>query len=253
MKLNSDTYFSPEAQRKYMSASQYKAFLKCPAAALAEIRGEWKRADTQSLALGSYVDALLFNEAEWMDRHEAEIHTKKGELRAEFRAAENAAMRAYADPMFRRYVSGQAQVIRTGEISGVPFRIKMDSYHPGRAIVDLKYMRDFSSMYSPTEGRRVNFAYYWGYDIQGAIYQAIEGGNLPFFIAGITKQTPADFAIFAINQQRLNDKLREIEALAPSFQRMKDGEEEAPHCGHCEYCRTVKKLNRILDVEDVYE
>lgn len=234
---------------KYMSASQYKAFLKCPAAALAEIRGEWKRPNTQALMLGSYMDALLFHDTEWTKKHCDEIYNRKGELRSEFRAVEDAAMRAYADPMFCRYISGQAQVIRTGEIGGVPFRIKMDAYHPGKAIVDLKYMRDFETMYSTAEQRRVNFAYHWGYDIQGAIYQAVEGGHLPFFIAGITKQTPADFGIFAINQQRLDAKLHEVEVLAQLYQRMKEGREPAPHCGRCEYCRSVKKLTQIIDVE----
>lgn len=235
---------------EYMSASQYKAFLECPAAALAEIRGEWQRTDTQALMLGSYVDALLFNNATWMEAHDADIHTKKGELRADFRAAENAALRAYGDDMFRWYVSGQPQVIRTGEIGGVPFRIKIDSYHPGQAIVDLKYMRDFEGRYSPAEGRRVNFAYSWGYDIQGAIYQAIEGNNLPFFIAGITKQDPTDFEVFNINQERLDQQLHNIKILAPVYQQMKRGEIEAPRCGKCAYCRATKKLTRVLDVED---
>ena len=39
--LTESTYFSPEAQAVYMSASQFKAFRTCEAAALAEIRGEW--------------------------------------------------------------------------------------------------------------------------------------------------------------------------------------------------------------------
>lgn len=36
MELTKDNYFSPEANAAYMSASQYKAFCRCEAAALAE-------------------------------------------------------------------------------------------------------------------------------------------------------------------------------------------------------------------------
>lgn len=250
MRLTEENYFSREAQMEYMSASQYKAFLECPAAAMAEIRGEYTREETKALALGSYMDALFFNNTAWLLEHGDEVTDRFGKLKADFRAAENAALRAYADDMFRWYVSGQPQVIRTGEIGGVPFRIKIDSYHPGKAIVDLKYMRDFESRYSPAEGRRVNFAYSWGYDIQGAIYQAIEGNGLPFFIAGITKQKPLDFEVFNINQDRLDQQLHNIQILAPMYQKMKRGEIEAPRCGKCAYCRATKKLTHVWDVED---
>ena len=50
---------------EYMSASQYKAFLECPAAAMAEIRGEYTREETKALTLGSYMDALFFNNTAW--------------------------------------------------------------------------------------------------------------------------------------------------------------------------------------------
>lgn len=251
MRLTEENYFSPEAQMEYMSASQYKAFLECPAAAMAEIRGEYTRKETKALTLGSYMDALFFNNTAWMLEHDSELHNSRtGELKAEFRSAQAAALRVHEDKMFMQYVSGQPQVIRTGEIGGVPFKIKMDSYHPGKAIVDLKYMRDFESSYSPTEEKRINFAYSWGYDIQGAIYQAIEGNNLPFFIAGITKQEPPDFEVFNINQQRLDQQLHNIKIRAPEYQQMKRGEIEATRCGKCAYCRATNKLTCVWDVED---
>ena len=59
MKLTADNYFSQEAQMEYMSASQFKAFDKCEAAALAEIKGEYIREKTTALMVGSYV-VLIF-------------------------------------------------------------------------------------------------------------------------------------------------------------------------------------------------
>lgn len=57
MKLTQRNYFSPRANKEYMSVSQFKSFEKCPAAALAEIKGKYKREKTTALMVGSYVDA----------------------------------------------------------------------------------------------------------------------------------------------------------------------------------------------------
>ena len=51
---------------------------------------------------------------------------------------------------------------------------------PGKAVVDLKIMRDFEPKYVDGMGK-VNFIEAWGYDFQGGIYQAIEGDHLPFY------------------------------------------------------------------------
>jgi len=39
--LNSENYYSLEANRAFMSYSQFKSFQECEAAALAEVRGEY--------------------------------------------------------------------------------------------------------------------------------------------------------------------------------------------------------------------
>ena len=49
LKLTEANYYSDEANWAYMSASQVKAFRKCEAAAMAELRGEWGRKDTLAL------------------------------------------------------------------------------------------------------------------------------------------------------------------------------------------------------------
>ena len=44
------------------------------------------------------------------------------------------------DEYFMKYMSGQKQVIMTGELFGAKWKIKIDSYIPDVAIVDLKVM-----------------------------------------------------------------------------------------------------------------
>ena len=55
LKLTDDNYYSAEANWDYMSASQFKSFRKCEAAAMAELRGEWGRKESSALLVGSYV------------------------------------------------------------------------------------------------------------------------------------------------------------------------------------------------------
>ena len=54
-----------------------------------------------------------------------------------------------------------------------------------------------------------NFVEAWGYDIQAAIYQAVEGNRLPFFIAAVTKETVPDKALLEIPQEVIDDPARD--------------------------------------------
>lgn len=180
--MTNNTYFSQKNQMKYMSASQFKAFLKCEAAALAELRGEYVRPQTAALLVGSYVDAYFEGTADAFTAAHPEMFTKQGNLKSEFQHANKIIARITQDKLFMQMLSGKKQVIKTGKIGGVPFKIKMDSYFPEKLIVDLKIMRDFQPIWNADKQQKVHFIEAWGYDIQGAVYQAIEGHHLPFFM-----------------------------------------------------------------------
>ena len=85
MDLNNDTYYSQEAGRNYFSASQYKDFCKCEAAAMARIRGEFEYPSTTSMLVGSYVDRFIEGSLDGFRQEHPEVFTKKGVLRAEFK------------------------------------------------------------------------------------------------------------------------------------------------------------------------
>lgn len=50
MILNNANYYSPEANKEYMSVSQYKAFMNCEAAAMASISGKYERPTTSIIS-----------------------------------------------------------------------------------------------------------------------------------------------------------------------------------------------------------
>jgi hypothetical protein len=52
MILTQRNYFSKKASLEFMSVSQWKVFNKCPASALAEIKGKYKREKTTALLVG---------------------------------------------------------------------------------------------------------------------------------------------------------------------------------------------------------
>lgn len=250
MAVNRFNYFSENNNRKYCGSSQFKSFLKCPAMAMAELRGEWKREDSTALLVGSYVDSWFEGTlAEFKSSH-PEIFKRDGSLKAEYIKAEEIIARVSRDELFMKYMGGRKQVIKTGYIEGVPFKIKMDSYHKGKAIVDLKIIRDFEPLWNEEKAIRQDFIQYWGYDVQAAIYQAVEGGKLPFYICAATKETDTDFAVIQIPQAWIDSAMAIIKNEIGIIDAYKRGELEAPRCEKCAYCRQTKKLDRVISADE---
>ena len=272
MELTRENYFSQEAQTAYMGSSQFKDFLSCEAAALAKIQGRYKPPASRSMLVGSYVDAWYSGELpDFTERH-PDMFKKDRTLKADFLAANAIIDRMQADRLYSLLMSGEKQAIRTGKIAGVPFKIKIDSLldaaacrqiaeeFPGAApalgfgdgaIVDQKVMRDLGDVWSDEERRMVPFAQAWGYDIQGAIYQAVEGHMMPFILAVGTREEPADLAALYIPDDALRAKLYEVEDLAPRFQAIKEGREEPRRCERCPWCRATRTLRTIVDFREL--
>lgn len=269
--VTAEDYFSPEIQMAYMSASQFKAFDRCEAAALAELRGDYAPASSTALLVGGYIDAYFSGELPLYQARHPELFKRDGTLKAEYVHAQDIIARMEADELYMLLMSGEKQVIRTGEIAGVPFKIKIDSLLDGDAcrtiarrfpdtaelfgfcdgaIVDQKVMRDLEDVWSEEERRRVPFAEAWGYDLQGAVYQAVEGHILPFILAVGTKECNPDLAALYIKDSDLAAKLAEVEDRAPRYQAVKEGRAEPKRCERCGYCRATRRLRGIRDYRD---
>lgn len=250
MILTQENYFSLEAQSMYMGASQFKAFDRCEAAAIAEIAGEYEKEKTTSLLVGSYVDAHFEETLDLFKAKNPEIFTRSGDLKSEYKKAENIIQRIERDKLFTEFMSGAKQVIKTGEIEGVPVKIKMDSYFHGDKIVDLKIMKDFAPIYVEGKGR-LNFIEAWGYDIQAAIYQMIEGNNLPFYIAAATKESVPDIAVIRIPQENIEVAKEYVKSKIVRFAAIKEGYINPERCEHCDYCKQTKILTEPMDMEEL--
>lgn len=269
MKVTAANYYSEKANRTYMSASQYKAFARCEAAALAELCGIYERPQTTALLVGSYVDAYFEGTLDTFRAEHPEVFKKDGTLKAEFAEAERIIARLEEDELFGLLMSGEKQVIKTGKIGGVPFKIKIDSLlseaqveeivtrfpdtaaelgYPfsSGAIVDLKIMKDLAPVWSDTEHRRVPFVEAYGYDFQGAIYREVDGRELPFVLDIGTKEAEPNIAALSVPPEDLAPKLAEVEQNARRYHDIKRGKITPTRCENCAYCRRTRRLSTIV-------
>mgnify|MGYP005953450393 CR=1 FL=1 len=183
--LTADNYYSDEANREYLSVSQFKDFvgtygrMGCEEMALAKIRGEYKTEPSNAMMIGSYVDSYYegtLNEFRTKNPH---IFRKDGKLLSGFQKAEDIIARTERDELFQKYMSGQKQVIMTAELFGVPWKIKMDSYLEDKAIVDLKVMATLTKLNWVPDIGYLDFVRYWGYDKLTSVYNNKQSASAP--------------------------------------------------------------------------
>lgn len=261
--LTNDNYYSTEADKDYMSVSQFKDFAgtmgksSCEDAALKHINKTVERAKTTSLLVGSYVDSYFEGSLDSFKTENPEIFKKTGDkgLKADYIQAEHLIHRIESDPLFSAYMSGQKQVIMTGSMFGTDWKIKMDSYHPDDKIVDLKIMKDMNPIWSDLTNSYLDFIRFWGYDIQGAVYQKIveinTGKKLPFFIACATKETPANIEIIEITQNYLDTALKFVEDNIEHVLNVKTGIIEPIRCNCCSSCKASKVLTAPITLDSI--
>lgn len=242
MILTEDNYYSQEANKHYMSVSQYKEFMRCEAAAMAQINGEWTKPKTTALLVGSYIDSWFEGTLDQFRIQNPEVFKRDGTLKADFQQAEDIIQFVQKDAMFMEYMAGKKQIILTRELFGAPWKIKIDSYHKDK-IVDLKIMRSMERVMGKS------FVEHWGYDLQMAIYAAVEGSDLDTYLAVATKQIPPDKEIIRIPRWRRDDLLGEVEKNMPHIIAVKSGQMYAQRCGVCEYCRATKQIEKPVDFE----
>lgn len=166
-RINNKNYFDYEHRMKYTGSSEIKAFLECEAGALAKLRGEFEDTPSKAQIVSSYIDSYLSNELEQFKEEHPDIFLKNGELKSEYRQANEVIEQMKQDKMFWKYVSGGIhQKIMTGIISGVPIKIKMDNYYKDKAIIDEKSVASFDLIWNEKTRQKENFIDYYNYPTQ---------------------------------------------------------------------------------------
>lgn len=257
MELTEENYFSKEASQIYTGSSEVKDFLKCEACALAKLNGEWQEEKSKSMLVSSYIDEAISGTLDKFKEQNPEIFLKNGELKADYKIADEVLKQMQDDEMFMKYLNGEHQVIMTGEISGVPVKIKIDSYFPSKCIVDLKAMANLDLIWNDKTKQRENFIDYYQYTLQAALYQEIvrqnTGKQLPFIIAACTKEKYSQRALLQIPQEELDLKIEFLKNYLPHLQDLKQGKVQATSCNHCNFCISRQKVDRIWYYDDYFK
>lgn len=272
--LTESNYHSRTANLKYFSASQVKGMLSCEARTMAEIFGTWSEEPTVSMLVGSYVDAYFNSKREKDGRGEISGHefsdfvaenrtklvnSRTGELKADFRKAEQMIERAESDELFMRFLRGRKQVIMTANLFGVPFKVKYDVLRDhyrvnDKRIVDIKTIRDTEPIYRTGEGK-LNFVEYWRYDLQLSIYREVykknKGAELPCYLACISKQDPPAILLIHIPPPQLDTNMEYLAEKMERFKAIKSGIIEPERCENCAYCRATRKLSRVINLDEL--
>ena len=154
-------------------------------------------------------------------------------------------------------MSGDKQTIMEGELFGSKWKIKMDSYIKDVAIVDLKVVKSIQKKEWVKDAGYMEFVRYWGYDIQGAVYQEIvrqnTGKKLPFYIAAASKEKYPDIEIIFLPQRVLDDAMSVVQANMPRILQVKNKEVEPDRCMVCDCCKKFKKLSKPISLFSIPE
>lgn len=261
--ITAENYYSDECNKRYMSVHQYLDFVGhmgvhgCEKRAMAMLKGEYKKETSTAMLVGSYVDSYFEGSLDQFKKENPEIFTQKGELKSNFKQAEEMIARAEKDAKFMSYMSGEKQVIMTGYLFGCDWKIKIDSYIPDKAIVDLKTTADLHRAWRVQDYGYASVAEYWGYTLQMAVYQKIveinTGKKLPCILAFITKEDSPELKLCYIDQMTLDHSLNEIEMNMSSVLMVKNGEVEPIPCGKCDYCKATEPVEEVINIADLIE
>lgn len=272
VELTQENYYQDTSRLSY---SRYKRYKQCQAKAYAVDNGIWvEERDETPLLLGNYVHSY-FESPEAHEKFMAENGNKllaktgknKGNLKSDFIIGDKMIESLKDDDGFNRLYHGyssdkvEKEMIVYGEIEGVPVKGKLDSVNLSRGyFVDLKTMKSIYAEGWNTELRKrvpaaVNNILNFGYHGQLALYrellkQMTDKEFRPLIVA-VSKENVPDKDILKIDEDWLVEGLGNLKADIVEVWDVIQGKQKPKSCGHCDYCRSQKKLNAVISLNDL--
>lgn len=255
---NDEVYYGKEANWQYMSVSQYKEFVKCEAAALAKLKGDYEPLNNpKALLVGNFVHSYFESpEAHtiFIEQNKDEMYSKRKPhgLLKDFKVAQAMIERVEREPFFNFLWKGEKEVVVTGELFSTEWKGKIDLLNIEEGyFVDLKTTRSIDNrMWSTDYGQYVSFIEGYGYVTQLAIYEKLlemEYGK-PFegFIYAVSKEEPPNVQAIEVDWHKKMFEYDLVEQRMEGILKVKHGEAKPEMCGNCEYCRQHKELNGFV-------
>ncbi|KAA9252532.1 PD-(D/E)XK nuclease-like domain-containing protein [Streptococcus anginosus] len=274
VELTQENYYQDTSRLSY---SRYKRYKQCQAKAYAVDNGIWvEERDETPLLLGNYVHSY-FESPEAHEKFMAENGNKllaktgknKGNLKSDFIIGDKMIESLKDDDGFNRLYHGyssdkvEKEMIVCGEIEGVPVKGKLDSVNLSRGyFVDLKTMKSIYAEEWNADLRKrvpaaVNNILNFGYHGQLALYrellkQMTDKEFRPLIVA-VSKENVPDKDILKIDEDWLVEGLGNLKADIVEVWDVIQGKQKPKSCGRCDYCRSQKKLNAVISLNDLIE
>lgn len=258
--LSRENYHSIEADRDYLSVSQFKSFMQCEAATVAYLSGDYRPPDTNALLVGSYVHAALESQEaheKFIEDHNGAIFKKRGGKYADFEQADEmiAAIRRQKLAMFA--LEGDKEQIFTADLFEAKWKIRVDSInHRAHRFSDIKTTQDLHKRYwSDKYDGWTSFIGAWDYLLQMALYRCVlqeaTGYDYTPYIVAVTKESPPNVAVISFDPTRFDFEYEWIEDHMERILKVKAGEVEPIRCEKCDYCRRTKALETTVEVGEL--
>lgn len=259
MILNRENYHSPEAKRKWLSSSDVKQAIKCEFAWKAYRTGQMQEDEgKEAFKQGNLFETMLNGtdeEIRLFQENNSDMFSSRGPTKGQLKSAYQSVMDCVESvrrqPFLMEIIqNSRKQVIMTGKILGVPFRVMCDLIYSDGSVYDLKCMKSFAREWSNRAETFVEWFEAWNYPVQLWIYKEIaeqNGLTVPNvgLIAGSKQNADVQALRFGndLIAQAKADALYEIE-------RMKEilNGAEPMRCESCEACIKSRVINGFLEV-----
>lgn len=272
IKLTQENYYEDTS---YLSNSRFKRYQQCQAKAFAIDSGQWiEERDETPLLLGNYVhsyfetpEAHLQFLAENGDKLLAKTGKNKGNLKSDFVIGNKMIESLRIDDGFSRLYHGypdddvRKEMIVTGFVEGVPVKGKVDSINLSRGyFVDLKTMKSiYAEEWNPELKMRVpaavnnilNFGYHGQLALYRELLKQMTGKDFRSLIVAVSKEVIPDKEILKIDEEWLEEGLDKIKSEIVEVWDVIQGKQQPTKCGHCDYCRSQKKLDVVVSLNDL--
>lgn len=250
-----NNYYSLESDRQFMSCSQYDMFQDCEAQYKAYLDGKYKRAQSVSMLEGQYIHSHFEGTLDKLQEEHPEMFSSrgltKGTLKSNFLHCETMIRTLEQDKFCMLMLQGESEVDFTGDLFGVPWKIRVDKWRPDKnRIVDLKTTKSITEKeWNGVE--KVSFVEHYNYLRRAAVYTEIvrqNTGETPdFYIVAVSKEPIPDKAIINLTDpERFELELHKIKQNIDRVKLIRDGKIEPVRCERCEYCRSTKTITKVI-------
>ncbi|WP_330942549.1 PD-(D/E)XK nuclease-like domain-containing protein [Streptococcus anginosus] len=274
VELTQENYYQDTSRLSY---SRYKRYKQCQAKAYAVDNGIWvEERDETPLLLGNYVHSYFENPeahekfmAENGNKLLAKTGKNKGNLKSDFIIGDKMIESLKDDDGFNRLYHGyssdkvEKEMIVCGEIEGVPVKGKLDSVNLSRGyFVDLKTMKSiYSEEWNADLRKRVpaavnnilNFGYHGQLGLYRELLKQMTDKEFRPLIVAVSKENVPDKDILKIDEDWLVEGLGNLKADIVEVWNVIQGKQKPKKCGRCDYCRSQKKLNAVISLNDLIE